>query len=97
MYFCFNIESCSTVLVSVVLVLLHLFWFFETRFLCSPGCPGTHSVGSRESSARITGTPLHPVLSFYFNIIYVCMYVAGSGGKGGQDSCVSHLVPWNII
>jgi hypothetical protein len=21
-----------------------LFWFFETGFLCSPGCPGTHSV-----------------------------------------------------
>jgi hypothetical protein len=26
-----------------VLVLFFCFWFFETGFLCSPGCPGTHS------------------------------------------------------
>jgi hypothetical protein len=25
-------------------ILIYLFWFFETGFLCSPGCPGTHSV-----------------------------------------------------
>jgi hypothetical protein len=26
------------------LVWFGLVWFFETVFLCSPGCPGTHSV-----------------------------------------------------
>jgi hypothetical protein len=26
------------------LFLSFFFWFFETGFLCNPGCPGTHSV-----------------------------------------------------
>jgi hypothetical protein len=26
------------------ILFIYLFWFFETEFLCSPGCPGTHSV-----------------------------------------------------
>jgi hypothetical protein len=28
----------------VVVVLVFFFWFFKTGFLCSSGCPGTHSV-----------------------------------------------------
>jgi hypothetical protein len=28
----------------VCLFLFLFFWFFETGFFCSPGCPGTHSV-----------------------------------------------------
>jgi hypothetical protein len=26
------------------IIYLFIYWFFETVSLCSPGCPGTHSV-----------------------------------------------------
>jgi hypothetical protein len=29
---------------TIIVALETFFWFFETGFFCSPGCPGTHSV-----------------------------------------------------
>jgi hypothetical protein len=39
-----KINPREYVFLFVVVVLFFVFLFFETGFLCSPGCPGTHSV-----------------------------------------------------
>jgi hypothetical protein len=38
-----HIIKCPTN-VSIYALFFFSFWFFKTGFLCSPGCPGTHSV-----------------------------------------------------
>lgn len=39
-----------------------------------------------------------PVWAFIFKVIDIYVCGGGTGGsKGGQDDCISHLVPWNIL
>jgi hypothetical protein len=68
----------------VCLVCVLFFVFFETQFLCSPGCPGTNSVNqavleTQKSaclclpSAGIKGVRHHCLaLYFYVSCIYIC-------------------------
>ena len=40
----------------LVVCLVGLVWFFETEFLCSPGCPGTHFVD--QSGLELRNSPV---------------------------------------
>jgi hypothetical protein len=50
------------------------FWFFETGFLCSPGCPGTHSVDQGGLELRNPPASASQVLG-----LKACATTPGSG------------------
>jgi hypothetical protein len=56
-----------------VVVVLFCFCFFETGFLCSSGCPGTHSVDQADLELRNS-----PASSFQVLGLKVCATTPGT-------------------